>query len=542
MLAKRPRELRKAIKSLIPRFEEVKDEKALDDSTHSLVTFHEWRDRQPRFRFGLSAAPVASLPIAHLKLKRQGSELAADIVRVINAEKLLCKKKVPGAFNFRPFYRDTNGGSFSLRALGKDLFAYLDVLEEMENSGRPLSNADLISMMGQAILAVYDNHVRGIVHRDIKPENFLVFFHNGKCNIKLADQESVAEINSDTGRSLTSLEIFGSPMYGPPETRKIYKRMKKEGHSLELTEKYNQLNLKAFDCFTLGKTLDMMGDFLQERTPAFELLWKGLCRKNVSKRMSIEEAMNSTVFGDSPENRQAFFDELRATANDNTLTIDGYSQDAVDDVVDNPFLLLDHSIKPLGWQAVKVAEQIEECERTISDINNKSTFSDIAELVSSLKVNTSRLIETVVMDNVYNEKLAHLKLSAKRETEEVISQLFNTPDVVATLLKKAVNEACGDYFGENIGNNRGGYFEFFRGRDKKERDQVRKFKEDINSAELSPKQIFKMIYNYYNQGEGENFPGTFKNSLRNKLRKLDMKSMIEWKAHFDRLDEKSVRP
>jgi eukaryotic-like serine/threonine-protein kinase len=86
----------------------------------------------------------------------------------------------------------------------------------------PLASSQAVDYALQALQAVAEGHVKGVVHRDIKPGNlFLTHRADGTALIKVLDFGIAKTVESDTAEAtaLTSSDDvrLGSPAYMPPE-------------------------------------------------------------------------------------------------------------------------------------------------------------------------------------------------------------------------------------------------------------------------------------------------------------------------------------
>jgi serine/threonine-protein kinase len=88
---------------------------------------------------------------------------------------------------------------------------YVEGASLREYVGQPLTEAQVVSIIGQACDALHYAHLQNIVHRDIKPENILVM-PNG--HVKVTDF-GIAKLTSSV--TVTSDRTVGTPEYISPE-------------------------------------------------------------------------------------------------------------------------------------------------------------------------------------------------------------------------------------------------------------------------------------------------------------------------------------
>jgi len=570
MLATDARAFIKKIKKATHPFaqlEYAKDAKETYDDmgTYNIVSFRQYRGSQ--YRFGLKTKVEKELSLVHVKPKAETSE--NHIKQSIDAELLMREKAVPEDFNHYSLYYDKRGHRISVRSERGSLHQFIE-------ANRTRFSLDLVrEMIGQIILAVYDNHIRNVVHRDIKPENFLVFFRNGKFIIKLTDHDRAFE-TYDSGKPLTVHDdIFGSGKFMSPELLQIDTELEKiasesdllkmaavdkstienekkidcDQRSQGLLKKHADLNFKAIDCWALGLAIFEMNDLLPPASrlkPEFMVLCNSLKQNDLAKRKTIEDVMQLPFFGSTPQKREKFFAQLRARAKENILIIDGYAQCPVEPK--DPFFMLDSKIRPLycaGARALVIAEKIDECQRGIDSEFKNVSFSNIVKQFESLKQNTAQLVSVTTTDERYKDDFLALKQEASKQTQDILLKPFKEKRVIAALLKKAVDEAYQEFLTlnklnkleENEDKATKHDFNIFHGVPGFK--HARTFKNQINQAfqaDPDPKAIFALIHDHYHHGEGKKHPHSFKTLLQNMLYLLSDKSIDEWKKYFDKMD------
>jgi serine/threonine protein kinase len=89
-----------------------------------------------------------------------------------------------------------------------------ELADILKRQGRLLPR-QVITLLGQAALALDATHAAGIVHRDLKPENlFLTRRDDGSPRLKILDY-GIAKVVAGDGTAVT--QAMGTPLYMPPE-------------------------------------------------------------------------------------------------------------------------------------------------------------------------------------------------------------------------------------------------------------------------------------------------------------------------------------
>jgi len=486
-----------------------------EECSHDVVSHSHLHDAP--FCFGINNPLHGSLPIV---CSISASE--ENIVRVNNAEKLRREKELPNEFNYYPLYYDDKGRKIYPGMNGINLQDY------MESNRRKLDLDTVKKIVGQIILALYDNHRRGIARLNIQPDHFLVFFINQTCHIKLANHHASIQIKKATGEALIPPDFFGVTYHLPYELQILR-------NPPEFIKSYQQSNFKKLDCYAMGLIFEEMVQLLQPELNGNSALER-LAYDLMKNEMHIHTAMKSAFFGSTYQERKNFFNELRQTARDNILIIRGHPHVAVGQ--NDSFNILDDYSRLFYYatqKAIEVAKKIEECNQLIIEHCKKGRFSDIVVCFYSLEESKLQLLELVAASS---EKinLKQLEQDAINETHDVFFRLSANKFAIAALLKKAVDEAYEDYVQINKLEPTICRFRFFHRL--KGKEQARVFRQSIIELEdkVSPKEIFALIELHCKSAGRKEYPLSFKTILYGKLAQLSDRKMGQWRNYFEKLD------
>jgi hypothetical protein len=544
MLVSRTQAFLTTLKKEIPPFEKMfgenpepflnntfVEEKEIKSVTggYSQATFWRWSGRL--FSFGAEAKLSTSLDVAVL---RPLNEVKPDsgAFKALETEKIMRARGIPEDFNQYNLYYDAKGNQVSPRAL-KDLYFFMK-----ENGKFPLNQVK--EFVVQVILAVYDHHSRGRIHFDIKPENFLVFFRNGRYQIKLADHRDSFDVNEAGIAVKTPAQIIVTEefTFTSPELKAVYLSPTKEG--------INSLNFKASDCFALGQTIKEMCFFLLDQKwhqhPGLNNFINGLKQENPALRMTVRQALESPFLGATLEDRMNLIARVRAQAKASNLKIDGYDQMPV--YLEDPFYLLDHRIKPIYRPATKIAEEIESCQQVIQSGCSRGEFSQIVNQFNRLKKHAHYFLKTSASHSDDKSSAAQLKKAVSEDVNEVLAALLKDKKALANLLKRSVDEAYRHYILiNNLQPNskakkncfKPAFFEIHGARGE---GRALQFKQKVAAAyrkePANPKAIFDLFYEHYHHEPGNTHAQSFKTIVYDKLRLLAPHTLEDWKVYFDR--------
>ena len=272
-------------------------------------------------------------------------EIDSYILQANQAQETLLAKKMPSDFNHVYFYRDSNG----IRMAEK---ADCDLMEFIESENYSLSDAK--NMIAQLLLAIEDYQSRDLSHNDICEANVLVFKRAGKIFIKLSDQDHLT-ILSDT----------------PLEN--------------EDAENYQTQDIRFLTQSCLSALIDPFID-VEDKDIESHLEFAENIIDDFAAGKSISQVKTSRWFGETQEERQAYFLKLREEAKlYNTLHIDGYAVTQTAPI-DNDFFIYPKLMKPFYiWNAnidatfARFYSQIDKLDKVLDRITLqvstvKSTF------------------------------------------------------------------------------------------------------------------------------------------------------------------------
>jgi serine/threonine protein kinase len=337
------------------------------------------------------------------------------ISETLDSQQLLRQKNVPTEFIHTFLYYNQKGDIYSEYTTHADLHHFIT------RDKNRFTLKEVKDFCGQIILAVADLLERNLVHRDIKPENFLVVERDGKFFIKLADLDTILEIDENGASLNQNPSPISTRTYAAPE---LISR--------------TAFNLKAVDCFALGIVLKFMLNFALKAQDRLDVSNKSLINylteladklsaKTAARRYSIEGAKNCKFFGATTEEREHFFIVLREKAK-YTMIIDGmlFSPPAVNDA----FYILDHNIKQLILLGYNVDAKYQEALAALA--NNVIPVSTVIILINLFKPLVRQILETLAkiqtehpaLFNNYAVQLEQIKLAISFENNRV-EQLKN---------------------------------------------------------------------------------------------------------------------
>ena len=236
------------------------------------------------------------------------------------ANALLAEKNVRSPF-LDTSLAQVNGARIAMRAKSDLWSCIVDEKKPAFNNNENFSPVEVKEIIGQLVLALEALHKNGIVHRDLKPHNILFFedisVSPRKIKIKITDFDSIhrAQISEEKkkiplgslvdkkGESEKNISLVAARSYASPE---IIEQFHNDQPSAEIL--YRDLNFFQADIFALGKTIDQIAT--GTNLAALKQHFKNLLATNPAQRPTIAEIKENTYFGDTPENRQAFFDDL----------------------------------------------------------------------------------------------------------------------------------------------------------------------------------------------------------------------------------------
>lgn len=150
-----------------------------------------------------------------------------------------------------------------------------------------------VCIMHQIVLAIASLHEQHIAHRDINPTNALVYAMDEKrAVIAMGDLGGLIPLDGQSGCSKNKdvLPIM-TPGYKAPELDKCS------------DAKYPMLNLKAVDCYALGKTIAKIRELIlndldpsSDTAKELDQLVGRLTRREPEQRITAQNALHSPIF------------------------------------------------------------------------------------------------------------------------------------------------------------------------------------------------------------------------------------------------------
>ncbi len=424
----------------------------------------------------------SSLPVV---LLGPTSDLSKDaIAELVDAEEFLRNEGVPPDFNHYSLYSNTQGVRLGVAADQGNLSQFIQ-----KNQGK-LRWKTVLDIIAQIHLALYDHHIRDMAHCNIDPENFLVFFQNGAYQVKLNDHQRTSGNN---GLIKYDLYKLGAVLV---EARKLMRR--------------EPMDIKA--------RIDRVIQKLQHPIP--------------DERISVLQVMTQMcLFGRTPQQRHKFLAKIRARVRKNLPHIDGYVFHPV--AVDDPFFILDKSIKPLyqaAEEVLQVAEQIETCRQML--LTHKSV-----EISSQLNLARQGLFKFSKALKKLPQPSAEL-VEIERSILAEMAAFATDKWIVAALLKQVVLDAYADYVRINhleAPMRRRRSFDFFALHGETGREQALELKRQVEQAEDDPPAILRLMHHHVIYRGGRHWGNSFKTILQKKLLNLDQyKSFANWQAYADK--------
>lgn len=325
------------------------------------------------------------------------------------AQELIQRKKVRTTFIQTYIYHKKNE-RIALQA-DSDLYQYA-------SRARSINKQTLKKMVAQIVLSVAELHRNQLVHRDLKCKNFLVTHRNGDTHIQLADLDDLAEVNDNNRPSISSLFIAISDSHSAPEVLVCWPSRERRNNQ----ELYISLDLKAADCYSLGKTLHELTKIasIEGRISTdLSTMISQLTIKDPNTRFTIEQVLANPFFGATPQEREKYFSDVES-AFQQDLYIDTFYVSPYLSMED-AFTILPPSIKHIYFLSESVDVQLAHCiQYQITDL--QTAFTAIAILESTQR-NTFALIELINIALLQKElKIFHRFLfSIKEEILRTIS-------------------------------------------------------------------------------------------------------------------------
>ena len=309
---------------------------------------------------------------------------------------LLQRKNISLNFNMGYLAFGSDGTKITSRGY-QDLYDF--IFTNFVANQSLLTRENVKRLIGHLMLAVFAIHNPDCAHRDIKHENFIVYKIDGKIFPVLGDHSDMVDTFRN-GRAINPLyTIAGTFEFTAPELE--------ECGDLSDYVAYQELDLKAIDCYALGETILQLVEkvflikdnlFVEETSQEERATFEEdeelkpileLCRAlkgKVEDRPNIVQAMESQYFGADILARTNFFEELIRDRENYTFVIDGaFIIDPRKYRKDDYYLVLDHRLKTIQNGIVDFMESLDQCNAHLRTANIDRHVIQTSSLLTSSK-------------------------------------------------------------------------------------------------------------------------------------------------------------
>ncbi|HSW70255.1 MAG TPA: hypothetical protein VLI69_08925 [Gammaproteobacteria bacterium] len=262
------------------------------------------------------------------------------------------------------------------------------------------ANEDLLrEIIAQMLMAIDALHSNDKVHRDLKTENFLIYVLEGRCYVELADIDTISNANETTSSTYTSA------LLAPEAIREGTQHGDPQDYRMD-DDKYPTLDKKAIDCYAIGVCLQEIYHQIIQPNDKLSLKFKdnfyhlssGLARNKPEQRNTIEIAMNDKFFGETPEERQKYFQDIRDKHRQKDEYFDSYYRRRGEfySEKEDTFFLLPARLKEICVQAESLQSKMQYvqdmAEGNYGDAENPHFDKNHVEIVRNNIENLKKLI------------------------------------------------------------------------------------------------------------------------------------------------------
>lgn len=182
-----------------------------------------------------------------------------------------------------------------------------------QNNHTTITEEEFKENVTQLFIAIDRLHKENKLHRDIKPANILVYVREATADKPRRIHLELADLDTTVDASQKKLDSTGTLDYLAPECKVPVVPGQPE---LKMSQSaYNMANKKALDYYATGCVLnDMLMSYYPGKMKEDERLvdvYVGLINDNPARRMSIRQAMESSYFGATPEERERYFSGVK---------------------------------------------------------------------------------------------------------------------------------------------------------------------------------------------------------------------------------------
>lgn len=276
---------------------------------------------------------------------------------VANVQALLIERGVNMQFIQSFVFYNRKGNKYSLQA---SEFTLHHLMKKQR-----LTRGEIKEIIGQLLLGLQALHEKNLVHRDLKTSNMLVTKDpQGRLFVQICDLDSMIPVDAVNG-SLANEEnfILLGGCHPSPEIEQFIVPTNTGGKRWNETEEtrsiYKNINLKAVDCYALGSVVNALLSHADQQYTQAELdsiLKLSLCETLPENRSTVFSACENPFFGETKNERDAFFNALRDRASPLEF-IGKYRARAFEP--NNNFLLLHEHLPEVVLLAKKLQSQLD---------------------------------------------------------------------------------------------------------------------------------------------------------------------------------------
>jgi serine/threonine protein kinase len=373
-------------------------------------------------------------------------------VRLQAVFELMQKNRVRTTFIQSYLYRGNNV-TLSQRA-NMDLNAYMT---NTAYQSKLIDRDTLKRMIAQIVLGIAELHKNHLVHRDIKHKNILVSLRNKKIYLQLADLDELAEVNDSNTPKKPPISIALTEGYCAPEVLACWPHP----YGYKNNKQYNSLDLKAADCYSLGKTLhELVNVYPDSKTQELVTMIYQLIKNNPHDRLNIEQVMGNVYFGKTQQERETYFLNLEAECRRYHFIDTFYIPNFIPE--SDAFYLLPSNIKNIYTAGISLDLQITHCmQYQVTDFQTALTAVAMAQSTQKNALALMKLINAALTQQDTNQFHACLS-TLKEEISNLISKgihLFsltadylNNQFALDTAPSKTHNEQKSEAFEKAVNN------------------------------------------------------------------------------------------
>lgn len=502
----------------------------------------------------------SDVPIVFSELRTFPDEVGRDeqIDNINDVHRLIAEMKEPHFGRLlSSFYFNRRGKQLFLLAEEGDLEAFIKANPDKINPD------SFKNMVAQLVSVLEFLHNQNIVHLDVKHWNILVSKDgNGLYRFRLGDLAGMDMVDPNNGHRLymapdgvrldeKSVDIERKAHQ--KENKKGPRRKKSGVTPACLSVKYepskmtpddyraelNKKNLKAEDCYALGRTLEIildMKEFPAELTNSKDL--RDLINQLKQPNARIDQAKDHQFFGEKPE-REKLFLEVQTAAQQRVYSDDYYVKNVKPD---DYFYVLPTIVKEIYFNLEKLKNELAAYE----DEQDKFTQIPMYNSIRRKFYETLNHIDKILKDDAlhdFHEEMHGLKQDLMRIDSILIINLISRAQPVrkiafedlANNLSIVFDNMVSHYIAVNgLENDKA--ISFFALHGKAGKQRVLNAQAHINAAieyhennpEAQCKAVFEIVDNFLNSQEGNRLKTSSKTILENNLQQDFLPNNMTW--------------